>query len=188
MAEKRFFSVLRRCFPVMVSAALFLVLAGHYISRSPVTTVFLIRHAEKAVRPAQDPPLTRAGLERAETLCRLLMRADVSAVYSTRYRRTRQTVQPLSDLLDLRVNEYEARDFEGLARRIRSDHRGKTLLVAGHSNTVPGIIRALGADPVSPIADEEYDNLYGVTIIKNKSRIFTLKFGQSGPDRAGPIE
>ena len=148
---------------------------------SPATTVFMVRHAEKAARPAKDPPLTAAGHERARTLCRILQKMEISAIYATRYDRTRQTALPLAEAFDLPVIQYDARDYDGLVDRIRSDHAGEVVLVVGHSNTVPGIIDAFGADPAPPIADDEYDNLYAVTLSgKMKARVFILKYGQAG--------
>jgi 2,3-bisphosphoglycerate-dependent phosphoglycerate mutase len=166
----------------LVAAALFL--AWFLWHSSPMSTVFLVRHAEKAVNPAGNPALTDAGIERADMLSRLLSGAGITAIYSTPFSRTRQTAMPLADLLQLPVFEYDAMDFQGLVDRIRMDHSGKTVLVVGHSNTVPRIIEAFGAEPVSPISDDEYDNLFGLTLVKNKSRVFIIKFGQSGQDKS----
>jgi len=159
------------------AAALFLVwFLWHF---SPVTTVFLVRHAEKHTQPMGDPALTTAGQERAITLSRILKEAKISAIYSTRFVRTRQTALPLADVFDLPIIQYEAKDFEGLVDQIVSEHAGEVILVVGHSNTVPQIIEAFGADPVMPIADNDYDNLFALTRFKDKrTRVFCLKYGQ----------
>jgi phosphohistidine phosphatase SixA len=167
---------------VLAAAILLLTFSLHLFT--PVTTVFLVRHAEKHTRPADDPPLTALGLERARSLYRILQKLKISAIYSTRYDRTRQTALPLAEALDLPVIEYEAKDFEGLVDRIRSDHAGEVVLVVGHSNTVPPIIEAFGCDPVLPIADNAYDNLFAVTLFRGKKpRVFILKYGQPSQNR-----
>ena len=142
------------------------------------TTVFLVRHAEKAAQPVDDPPLTAAGRERTEELVRTLAEAGVTAIYSSQYQRTRLTVEPLARALGLEVVELPGGDFERLARRIKSRDAGGVVVVAGHSNTVPEIIAALGAGHVTPIDDDEHDNLYVVTIeTSGSARVSTLKYG-----------
>ena len=161
-------------------------------AQAATTTVFLVRHAEKAApgdpefvaaRP-NDPPLNAAGRARAEELVRTLSEAGVTAIYSSSYERTRATVRPLAARLGLEVAEHEAADVAGLAERIGAENRGGVVVVAGHSNTVPALVEALGADPVAPIEEAwEYDNLYVVTIeAAGRSRASTLKYGSpSGP-------
>ena len=127
------------------------------------TTVIVVRHGEKAAEPAADPPLTAAGAARAEALVELLRGVPVRAVLSTDFARTRSTVAPLAARLGLttRLVDARARDH---ARHVAADvlarYRGQTVVVAGHSNTVPDIVAALGAPKPPNICDSEYDNLY----------------------------
>src|SRR3989454_12480696 len=76
--------------------------------RRPVTTVILIRHAEKVIDPNNaDPDLSPAGQTRAQELVRMFGDAGINAIYATQYKRTQQTVKPLADKLGLattRVN------------------------------------------------------------------------------------
>jgi len=132
--------------------------------------VFLVRHAERAdmAAPGQaamqtqtDPPLSAAGQARATRLAAMLGDAGVGAIFATEYRRTRDTAQPLADRLGLTVDTVAARDTEALVGRLRSDYADRIVLLVGHSNTVPAIIRALGGPEVT-IADDEYDNLFVV--------------------------
>src|SRR5215467_14078068 len=58
------------------------------------TTVIIVRHAEKAAEPADDPPLTAAGEKRAQDLWLAVKDAGVSAVITTQYARTRATAAP----------------------------------------------------------------------------------------------
>ena len=152
-----------------------------------LTTVILVRHAEKAATgdpefegaSSNDPPLTAAGNRRAAVLAQTLAEAGVTAVYASEYQRTQLTVQPLAVALGLEVVELPAADTAGLAARVVAEHAGGVVVIAGHSNTVPRIIEALGAGPIAAIEDAwEYDNLYFVTIGSDGSaRVATLKFG-----------
>lgn len=68
---------------------------------------------------------------------------------------------------------------EQLVMMIQSDHSGQVALVAGHSNTVPQIIEKLGAEPISPISENTFDNLFIVTAYKTKkAKVINLKYGE----------
>jgi broad specificity phosphatase PhoE len=131
------------------------------------TTVIVVRHAEKAAEPAADPPLTAAGAARAEALVEALRGVPIRAVISTDFARTRSTVAPVAARLGLTTQLVDARARDH-TRQVASDilarHRGETVLVAGHSNTVPDIVAALGAPKPPNICDSEYDNLYVVRV------------------------
>jgi broad specificity phosphatase PhoE len=131
------------------------------------TTVIVVRHAEKAAEPAADPPLTAAGAARAQALVDALRGVPIRAVISTDFARTRSTVAPLATRLGLTTQLVDARARDHV-RRVASDvlarYRGETVLVAGHSNTVPDIVAALGAPRPPDICDSEYDNLYVVRV------------------------
>src|SRR5947209_6360731 len=60
------------------------------------TTVILVRHAEKAAEPKEDPVLSDAGMTRAKALALALRDAGVQAILTTSKQRTRSTVQPLA--------------------------------------------------------------------------------------------
>ncbi|MCI0415967.1 hypothetical protein L0222_24595, partial [bacterium] len=50
-------------------------------SESTLTTVILVRHAEKSTTPKENPILTDAGKLRAEHLAKMLSNAAVQAIY-----------------------------------------------------------------------------------------------------------
>ena len=140
-------------------------------------TIYLVRHAEK--QTGDDPSLTGAGLERAEILGEVLSNAGVEKIWSSDYRRTRETAAPLATRLGLDVEIYDASDLTSLADRLTAE--GLTALVVGHSNTTPQLAELLGAAPGEPIVEaNEYDRLYviqrkdGVTVSEEIQR-----FGQS---------
>ena len=133
------------------------------------TVVILVRHAEKAPAPANDPVLDSIGTHRAQVLLDVVRDAKVAAVYTTPYARTRLTALAVTQELGLAPNVVEikggtAAHVQAVADRVLAEQRGKTTLVVGHSNTVPLIVRALGGSAPDQLEDHEYDNLFIVTI------------------------
>lgn len=149
----------------------------------PITTVILIRHAEKKVEPDNpDPDLSAEGVARAEEIARVFADSGVNSIYATQYKRTQQTVKPLADRLRIPVTLLDARKTDELANQIQTAHRGQTVLVAGHSNSVPALVSVLSSDKFSEIADNEYDNLFIVTIYRfGKAKVTKLKYGNKTP-------
>lgn len=144
--------------------------------RQNVSVVYLVRHAEKA-DTGKDPELTVEGKDRAEDLARLLKDAGVTHVWSTDYKRTRGTAEPLSARTRVKVELYDPAKLGEFATRLKSIP-GRHLVV-GHSNTTPGLVQALGGDPGAPMPDSEYDRFYVVTLGQNIATI-QLRFGASG--------
>ena len=123
-------------------------------------TFIVVRHAEKAAAPDGDPGLAPAGRERAALLARRLEGADLVAVYATGYRRTRETVQPSARRHALEPRTYDARiAADTLAAELMARHPTGTVLVAGHSNTVPDIVAALCGCTTAAMDEGEYDRI-----------------------------
>ena len=87
---------------------LFLVISPAAYSQRGITTFILTRHAEKGSDGTKDPDLAQAGNERAQLLAKMLSETTVDAIYSTNYKRTRNTVTPLANANGLTVVEYES--------------------------------------------------------------------------------
>ena len=155
------------------------VLAYYATFSRPVTTVILIRHAEKNIEPNNnDPDLSPAGMSRAQELARIFGDSGINAIYATQYKRTQETVKPLADRLGLPVNLVDSKKTPELIKQLLSDHRGQTILVAGHNNSVPEIIAALGGPTYPMIPDTEYNNLYLVTVYRTgKAKVVKMKYG-----------
>ena len=135
----------------------------------PPTVVILVRHGEKAPAPANDPVLDSTGTRRAEMLLDVVRDANITAVYTTPYARTRLTGEPVAKKLGLTPIVVDIRGgtpahVQAVADRVLAEQRGRTSLVVGHSNTVPLIVRALGGSAPDQLEDHEYDNLFIVTI------------------------
>ncbi len=148
-----------------------------------VTTVVLVRHAEK-IDASRDPRLSQAGEERAHQLAHVLADFPFEAVLSTPFIRTRETGRPVAAQMGLPVTETPVtRTFASdLAARLRTDYAGQTVLVVGHSNTTPDVMRALGVPDVAAIADNEYDDLFIVTLLPGGSaRAVHMHYGRPTP-------
>jgi len=128
------------------------------------TLVVLVRHAERAPDPGDDPPISEIGKARARALAETLTPANVGAVVTTSRRRTTETAQPLLDARGL-VPEIVSVD-SGLAAQVANvtaavrRHRGAVVLVVGHSNTVPAIVHALGGPPLSDLCDTSFSTMF----------------------------
>lgn len=147
-------------------AACVLALAGcATLSRPCSTTYIVVRHAEKATDDPRDPSLSDAGLARAQSLATLLRSRRLVAVYATQYRRTSDTAAPAAAAHDLSITSYDAdTPADAFAARLRQAGARGTVLIVGHSNTVPGIVSALCACAVDPIDDSDYGNLFEIRI------------------------
>ena len=174
---------------IVVFAMLFavfgaVVLFAYFATFSrPLTTVILVRHAEKKLEPENpDPDLTPEGVARAQEIARMFAAAGVNAIYATQYKRTQQTVKPLADRTAVPFTVLDSKQTDELVNRIQTSHRGQTIFVAGHSNSVPAIVSVLSNEKFSDIPDNEYDNLFIVTIYRfGKAKVTKLKYGNPSP-------
>ena len=136
--------------------------------------VIVVRHAERAdggvsMAPASDPELSEVGKARAQKLAAMLADAGIVAIYTTQYRRTKDTATPLGDKIGVSYEAVPSGDMAGLVAKIKS-HKSGAVLVVGHSNTVPVIVKALGGSDVK-MADDEYDSIYFVAANGTTTRI-----------------
>jgi broad specificity phosphatase PhoE len=178
---------------IVVFAMLFAVLGAVVVfayfttfSR-PVTTIILVRHAEKKIEPNnQDPDLSPEGFERAQEIARVFGEAGINAIYATQYKRTQETVKPLADRTGVAVKLLQANQTDELVKQLQTTNRGQTVFIAGHNNTVPAIVSTLSGETYPTIPESEFDNLYIVTIYRfGKARVLKLKYGKSSTQGVG---
>lgn len=174
------------CIPVFLHAAVPSVVEH--------TTIIVVRHAERDTQKV-DPPISVAGRERALVLARMLAPAGISAIYTTDYLRTQQTVQPLASALGLRFEQVvaENRDLKehvaDLLKRISTNNAGRVVLVSSHSNVIPLILQGLGVEFTEEIAMDQYDDLFIVTKKSDgTASLLRLKFGRATPASASSAE
>jgi 2,3-bisphosphoglycerate-dependent phosphoglycerate mutase len=146
--------------------------------KSPITTIFLVRHAEKANDGSSDPALTPAGAARADELAYILKHVTLDAIYSTPYIRTKQTVLPTAREKGLEVELYEPGE-EGFLNRVLRTYSGGAVLIVGHTNTIPGLANELaGKSDFSDLDEDTYDNLFIACVpTEGEAVILRMRFG-----------
>lgn len=140
---------------------------------SAQSTVFIVRHGEKADSKSKDPDLSEAGNARAQALARMLKDAGVTHIFATEFKRTQQTAAPLAKVLGLDVKSLAANDPARLVAALR-DETGNALVV-GHANTIPDLIKALGITTPIAIGENEYDDLF-VLQVSEKPGLIRLHY------------
>lgn len=165
-----------------VAAAL---LAAAPAAAQDSTVVILVRHAEKAAVEGNDPPLSEAGQARARVLAEVLADVHVDAVVASERQRTQLSARPLTEARGLtpEIIGLGAGHVDSVAAAVRR-HAGHTVLVVGHSNTVPRIIHALGGPHLADLCEPEFAHLY-VLVLKDgaEPRLDQRTYGT--PDPAG---
>lgn len=130
------------------------------------TVVYIVRHAEK-IDESADADLSPAGRERAKVLEWMLRDVPFDALYSTKVPRTMSTVMPIASAMKMEVSPYEPGPGR-LAPIIKNRYRGQTLLVCGHSRTIPALLRELGV-PIDEKVLRRFDNLFILSLSTGSS-------------------
>lgn len=147
----------------------------------PSTTLVLVRHAD---RDGQLDALTTAGTARAQELAHVGIKTQFAAIYRSDTNRSRDTAAPLAMASGLTPIVYPANNVDQLVTTIFADHRGDKVLVVGHSNTVPNIIKAAGGPALPDIDQEEFDNLFVLTVCRcgrTHVTLLNLQYGAASP-------
>jgi len=174
-------------FPLLICAAL--VQQAFAQNEFKPKTIFLIRHAEKEDEPRQDPPLKKEGVVRSQELARLLSGAGIKAIYTSQFARTKQTAEPLAAKLGLTATTISLKSNPSNPRQISEESTadvvnkilegaGENVLLVGHSNSIPDVIKMLGGDVVPTIDERKFDDLFVVTVYaKGKAKVTQMKYG-----------
>jgi broad specificity phosphatase PhoE len=143
-----------------------LALAAHAAAQP---TIFIVRHAERAdvqagaaPKMAADPELSEAGIARAESLAAMLKDAGITLIFATEFKRTQQTAAPLGKAVGQIVRTLSATNTVGLVNQLKAA-KGNVLVV-GHSNSIPDLLKGLGITAPVTVNEQEYDNLFIVTL------------------------
>ena len=194
---------------MVIAAAAFIIVPFPSIAQTPIhvnnlPTLILVRHAEKAAQPAEDPPLTAPGEKRAQDLVAALRDAGVTSIITTQLRRTRETAQPLAAALGItaeivtvgqralvanpavgakfppEVLSERAEYVKQLERVLRG--RSGVVLVVGHDWSAPGLIALLGGPQLPNICSSIYDKLFILTSAGGKIGLVQARYGAPTPD------
>ena len=146
---------------ILSPIALALVLLIPSAALAEPTMIFLVRHAEKAP-DGKDPELTAQGQARARNIATILHKAGIGNIFSTPTMRTRQTAEALAQRSGIPVQTYSPASPKALVEKVKA--LSGAVLVVGHSNTLPELVRLFGGVPGADIADNEYDRLYQLVV------------------------
>lgn len=150
------------------------------------TQVIVVRHAERAPEPKDDPALSAEGVARAELLAEMLKAANVGTIITSHYRRTQETAAPLAKKLGItptaitiRRGEIPAHINEVVAEVRKASG---VVFVVGHSNTVAGIVAALSSSKPIKLCETTFSNIFIATPSTPQLPAMQIKFGK--PDEA----
>jgi len=135
--------------------------------------LYLVRHAEKELDAGRDPELTREGHHRAETIAAWLLDKNIKDVWSSDYKRTRSTAEPLANRSNLDLQIYDPRKLNMLAERLIENHHNA--FVVGHSNTTPDLARLLCNCEIEDMDESEYDRIIVISVLDGKTRVETIR-------------
>ncbi|HYR79008.1 MAG TPA: phosphoglycerate mutase family protein [Candidatus Dormibacteraeota bacterium] len=153
---------------IIIAAVLLFTLSA--VAASPI--IFVVRHAEKSA-DGNDPDLSAAGQERAEALARIVKDAEITAIFTTEFKRTQETAAPTAKELHVSPTVIPADQIFALVEKLRG-LKGNGLVV-GHGNTIPDLVKALGiATPVN-VPENDYSELFFI-ILGDKPQLLRLHY------------
>ena len=123
-----------------------------------VPTIYVSRHMRKG--DGDDPNLSAAGAAEAVRLADRLKDRGIAAIFVTATKRSRETAQPLAAATGAPIEIYDARDNAALAKRAAAI--AGSILIVGHSNTVPAIVAAVGGTPPGPMTEEDFGRIFAI--------------------------
>jgi len=140
------------------------------------TTLFLVRHAD---RIENEDALSPEGIQRAHDLKDALKNEKIDVIFTSNYERTKSTGQFLAEDLSISMTIYDASDIPALVDDIKTNYRGKRILIVGHSNTTPDAVNAFGwQPPLEHLAHDSYGDLFKLSLSPDdKLELELLKFG-----------
>ncbi len=161
-----------------------LVMLGSGPLHAAPDVVVLVRHAEKAIGEESDPELSEQGKVRAEALADALASAGITRIFATQFRRTQLTAAPLAERLGLQIDIVEAGapvsdHVAALAAAVRSQSAG--VLVVGHSNTIPALLRELGGPSLANLCESSFGHAFVLRLEPKPARILHLRYGRDDP-------
>lgn len=113
----------------------------------------------------KDPQLSEQGHRRAKAFAHMFSLLTPEAIYSSNYHRTLSTAKPMAEQKGLSVQVYDPRGQPAFLDKIIKDHRAGTVVIVGHSNTVPFAVNyLLGKKVVEEMSETEYNKVFVVNV------------------------
>ena len=125
--------------------------------------VFVIRHAEDELTGKIDRGLRPEGLERAADWATILRPSGLDLVVTTEIERSRATGKIIAEALEVPRVEFSRGASSGIAKFLRENYPEDVILVVGHSETIPNMLRSFGHPDPFRITRSAYGWLFIVT-------------------------
>ena len=141
---------------------------GSAAAQSTNKTIVLVRHAEKDTSVANnpDPELSAEGRERALKLMNFVKRYKPHEIFSTNYKRTRQTAEPIAAKRKKEIQTYDPAKQADLVAKIMASTTDHNLIV-GHSNTIPVLANLIAKKEVfRNLLETEYGVVWVIRLKK----------------------
>ena len=152
-------------YSILLFFSLLVISGSLFAQKEPITQIILVRHAEKDA--GKNPSLTAEGQARAAKLNEILAKHNIDAVYSTDFNRTIETANPVANGQNLAVETYDPMQPKAFLEQIFKSHKGGTVLVIGHSNTIPQLVNMLlGEEKYEHLEEDAYSDIFIVTIVQ----------------------
>jgi 2,3-bisphosphoglycerate-dependent phosphoglycerate mutase len=146
-------------------------------------TFYIVRHAEKA-DDSNDPQLSQQGIDRAVDLEKYLASKKLDTVFTSTFKRTMLTGLTVSlprALPQLAINQQDPQTLNAFIERMKKIASDKGILIVGHTNTIPTMVFGICGQTISPIAENDYDNIYIITIKNGTKTLEQLTYGKPSP-------
>jgi 2,3-bisphosphoglycerate-dependent phosphoglycerate mutase len=165
--------------PILFKLLCICLLLCNYSAFAQKTTIWIVRHTEKATTPADDPELSSAGQKRAKELAKMLKHEKIAGIYVTNYKRTTLTAKPTAEKFTLVSESYDPADLKGFAAKVMQYYKGHSVLIVGHSNTViPTLAAFSNIRPFTTLSDDDYDMLFKLTLKDGKAELEISYYGE----------
>ncbi len=161
----------------------FSLIASVTFAQNNVTTIYIIRHAEQGA--GEDASLTEEGKDRAEKWGDYFEDKNITTYFATDHKRVVETIIGISSFVSEMPQPGTSRQFvvknaggpeDLLLKQVGEDYKGENVLIVGHSDTIHKYINImLETDKFTEIDEEEYGNLYIVTLKDGKPEIEIAK-------------
>ena len=121
--------------------------------------IYVMRHLHTPAG-VSDPDLTDEGKKYAAAVSHSFQRDPPDVIYVSSTKRAQQTAAPLAERLKLTPKIYDPRDTPGLIASVSAETG--TVLIVGHSNTVPDIVEKLGGQRPDDLSHEDFGDIWHI--------------------------
>jgi broad specificity phosphatase PhoE len=159
----------------LIAILIFLFLGFACTPKQEAKTIYIVRHAEKML-DSDNPRLNVAGTVRSKKLGQILSDKQIIHAFSTNTIRTIATLQPISNISGIAIENYDSQNHDDLVKELRM--RKGNAVVVGHSNTVHHLVNYFVGDgeKFPELSDLEYDFIFEIRLEENGSSNVKRRF------------